>query len=119
MEKILKELKSIALANPMDFLEWSDGKLELKAPEKIPRKSRGAVARIERNTTGIKIVFHDKLKAAELLLRYERDQLPCEENNLLEAILESTKDPIGGWFTIEELEGYTKDDNGILIAEGN
>lgn len=119
MKKILAELKRIVLAKPLDFLLWRDGKLELKELKDIPRRSRGAVARIERNTTGIKVVFHDKLKAAELLLRYDRQQLPAEDNNLLEAILESTNQPFEGQFTIEELEDYIENDNGLFIAEGN
>lgn len=119
MKKILAELKSIVLAKPLDFLLWRDGKLELKELKDIPRRSRGAVARIERNTTGIKVVFHDKLKAAELLLRYDRQQLPAEENNLLEAILESTSQTMDDRFTLEEMEEYLKDENGVFIAEGD
>lgn len=119
MKKIVAELRDIVLARPLDCLLWRDGKLELKELDNIPRRSRGAIARIERNTTGIKVVFHDKLKAAELLLRYNREQIPAEENNLLQVILESTKQPVGNWFTNEELEDYTKDDNGVFIAEGD
>ena len=119
MKKILAELRSIVLAKPLDFLLWRDGKLELKELNDIPRRSRGAVARIERNTTGIKVVFHDKLKAAELLMRYDRQQLPAEENNLLEAILESTNQPLEGQFTIEELEDYLENDNALFITEGD
>lgn len=119
MKKILKELRGIVLARPLDFLLWRDGKLELKELHDIPRRSRGAIARIERNTTGIKVVFHDKLKAAELLFKYEQMMTPAEENNLLDAILECTNQPLMGQFTIDELEKYEENDNGILIAEGN
>ena len=119
MKKIFAELRSIVLARPLDFLLWRDGKLELKELKDIPRRSRGAVVRIERNTTGIKVVFHDKLKAAELLLRYDKSHPAAEENNLLQAILDSTKQPVNGWFTDEELEEYANDDNGIFITEGN
>lgn len=119
MKKILAELKDIVLARPLDVLQWNDGKLELKNIEAIPRRGRVAVARIERNTTGVKVVFHDKLKAAELLLRYDRCQLTAEDNNLLEAILESTGKPSADLFTIEELEEKEENENGIFIAEGS
>ncbi len=119
MKKIINELRSIVLARPLDFLLWRDGKLELKELRDIPKKSRGAIARIERNTTGIKVVFHDKLKAAELLLRFNQSAMPAEENNLLEKILESTNQPCDDWFTNEELEEYANNDNGLFIAEGD
>ena len=119
MEKFISELKNIALARPLDFLNWNDGKLELKELNEIPRRSRGAIAKIERNATGVKVVFYDKLKAIELLLRLDQLQAPAEENNLLQAIVDSTRDRLPGLFTMEELEEYAKDDNGIFIAEGN
>ena len=116
MKKVLAELRGIALARPLDFLLWRDGKLELKELKDIPKRSRGAVARIERNTTGIRVVFHDKLKAAELLLRYDQEQTPAEKNNLLQAMMESTNSQVD-LSDIDELE----DDNdyGLLIAEGS
>lgn len=114
MKKVLAELRGIVLARPLDFLLWRDGKLELKELKDIPKRSRGAVARIERNTTGIRVVFHDKLKAAELLLRYDQEQTPAEKNNLLQAILESTNTQVD-LSDIDELED--DNDNGILIAE--
>lgn len=116
MKKVLAELRGIVLARPLDFLLWRDGKLELKELKDIPKRSRGAVARIERNTTGIRVVFHDKLKAAELLLRYDQEQTPAEKNNLLQAILESTNTQVD-LSDIDELED--DNDNGILIAEGS
>ena len=116
MKKILAELRGIVLSRPLDFLLWRDGKLELKELKDIPKRSRGAVARIERNTTGIKVVFHDKLKAAELLLRYDRGQTLAEKNNLLQAILESSNADVDLSDIYEMEDDY---DNGILIAEGN
>ena len=116
MKKVLAELRGIVLARPLDFLLWRDGKLELKELKDIPKRSRGAVARIERNTTGIRVVFHDKLKAAELLLRYDQEQTPAEKNNLLQAILESTNTQVD-LSDIDELED--DNDNGLLIAEGS
>lgn len=119
MKKVLQELRNIALVRPLDFVTWTDGKLELKNLEDIPKKRSGAVARIERNTSGIRIVFHDKLKACELLLRFSDNGLPAEENNLLEAILESTRAPFGSTAEIDELEGVAEDDNGIFVATGD
>lgn len=116
MKKILAELRKIVLANPLDLLVWNDGKLELKSLNQIPAKSRGAVARIERNTTGVKVVFHDKLKAAELLLRYDQQQTAVEENNLLVAILNSTTGTVD---TTDIDEMRVDDENGIFIAEGS
>jgi hypothetical protein len=112
MEKILAELKAILFARPTDFLNWQDGKLELKDLADIPKKSRGAIAKIERSTTGVKVVFHDKLKAAELLLRFSQLQSPAEKNNLLEAIIDSINIEKNG----EESVNY---DNGISLTEGS
>lgn len=116
MKKILAELKAVALARPLDCLDWNDGKLELKELEKIPARSRAGIASIERNTTGVKVKFHDKLKACELLLRYGEGGSTNEQNNLLEAILSATRggvDPTG----IEEMESDFE--NGISIAAGS
>ncbi len=115
MKKLIDELWGIVLAKPLDFVVWRDGKLELKELENIPKKSRGAIARIERSTTGIKVVFHDKIKAAELLLEYDK-RIPAEKNNLLEAIVESTN----GFVDTSDIEELEEDyDNGISIAEGS
>ena len=112
MKKILAELKAIALARPLDCLLWDGSTLELKPLADIPKKSLAGIARIERNSSGVKVVFHDKLKAIELLLKFERPELSAEENNLLEALLESTKEPFD--FTeLQELGGIYE--NGISL----
>lgn len=116
MKKIINELKAIALARPLDCLEWQDGKLELKTLDKIPARSRVGIARIERNTTGIKVVFHDKLKAAELLLRTLGVPSESTDNNLLEKILEACSGPVD-FSDIEELEDLY--DNGVFIEQGD
>ncbi len=115
MEKILKELRSIVLSRPLECLNWREGHLELKKLEDIPARAKAGIARIERNTTGIKVVFHDKLRAAELLLRYDPGKPKGEETNLLEAILEAT----AGEIDTDDLEEVCADDNGVFIAEGS
>lgn len=116
MKRIIRELKAIALSRPLDCLDWQDGKLELKPLDKIPARSRVGIARIERNTTGIKVVFHDKLKAAELLLRTLGVPSESTDNNLLEKILEACSGPVD-FSDIEELEDLY--DNGVFIEQGD
>lgn len=112
MKKILAELKAIALARPLDCLLWDGNTLELKALAEIPKKSLAGIARIERNSSGVKVIFHDKLKAIELLLKYESPSILAEENNLLEAIVNATKDDLN-ITDIQELGGFYE--NGISL----
>ncbi len=112
MKKILAELKAIALARPLDCLLWDGNTLELKPLVKIPKKSLAGIARIERNASGVKVIFHDKLKAIELLLKYENPSATAEENNLLEAILEATKGDLD-LTEIQEMGGLYE--NGISL----
>lgn len=95
-EQVLSELAAIGLTRATDVLQIENGKVELK-PQM--RKAHGAaIASVEKTTGGFKIKFYDKLKALELLGTYlgmfstgRREEV---QNNLLEAILSSTKEAI-------------------------
>lgn len=115
-EKALAELQAVALARPADCLRWEDGKLELK--DKLPSKSAAAIASVERSSAGVKLRFHDKLKALELLLRYGAAGPGSEANNLLEALLEATKEPINTEDIPEMIGEEEQDENGIFITAG-
>ena len=115
MEEVMEELRAVAFARPADCLRWEDGKLELK--KRLPRKSAAGVACIERSSAGVKVKFHDKLKALQLLLEYGGTGGGGADNNLLAALLEATRRP----FAPGEIDdiGELNDDNGIFIAEGD
>jgi hypothetical protein len=74
-------------------------RLGVKPTEALSDREAAAIASIERSSTGLKVKFYDKMKALELLGRQlgmfdgSGSQLP-QENNLLQAILEKTKEEI-------------------------
>ena len=90
-KQAIEELAKIALANPTDCVECSDGKLEIKAD--LSADSAAAIAAIERGPGGIKLRFHDKLKALEMLLESCGPETSNEGSNLLQAILDATSKP--------------------------
>ena len=114
-EDVLKELAAVAMARPADCLRWEDGKLELK--EEIPKESAAAISSIERSAAGVKLRFHDKLKALELLLQHSETAEAKAKNNLLEAILNAVRQPMDT-DDIPEVEEGEDDENGIFITEG-
>ena len=95
-EDIMRELAAIALARATDCLRVRDGKVELK---KLTKQKAAAVAAIEKTAGGWKVKFYDKLKALELLgsqlgMFGGSQQQTVPENNLLEAILNSTQQEV-------------------------
>lgn len=110
MSDVMSELEAIALARPTDLLKWEDGKLELA--DDLTGSSAAAIASIERSNAGVKVRFHDKLKAIEMLLLHGAAG-GDRRNNLLEAILRAT----AGELTAEKKGG--EDENGIFITEGS
>lgn len=97
-KRIIDELAAIALTRATDVVRVTDEGLSLKRT----KKSGGcyaAIAAVESTSSGLKVKLYDKLKALELLGEYyglfgKADGKKGSDNNLLEAILSSTKEAI-------------------------
>lgn len=106
-EDLLQELAAVAMARPINCLSYDDGKLELRPLDQLSGNEVAGIASIERSTTGVKVKFHDKLRALEMLLKYDNTN-GCSETNLLKMILEATSGPI-------DTEGVNEIEDGIFI----
>ena len=96
-KEIVAELAAIGLTRATDVLNIVDGQVMIKSPEQMGTACAAAIAGVEKTASGWKIKFYDKLKALELLGTYlgmfgTGSKKEPEENNLLEAILTSTKE---------------------------
>ena len=96
-EKVMKELAAIGFARVPDYIDIEGGDIELR--EGLKPLERAAIASIEKNSTGLKVKFYDKLKALELLGKCGGlfdDPIKPEKKttNLLQAILASTKEDL-------------------------
>ena len=96
-EAVIQELAAIGLSRVTEVLTMDNDKLCLQAALDTDPQKGAAIAGVERTAGGWKIKFYDKLKALELLGEYfglfggAGKPVP-EGNNLLEAILNSTKE---------------------------
>ncbi len=97
-QDVLKELLSIGLSRASDCLQMVDGKVELN-PEVLQGQMGAAIVSMECTDKGWKLKFCDKLKALQMLgehlgLFRERSAAQEEGCNLLEAILDTTKEDL-------------------------
>ncbi len=97
-EGIIRELAAIGFARVPDYLELTDGDVRLR--EGLKPLERAAVASVEKTTGGVKVKFYDKMKALELLGKHfglfegKETMEATKENNLLEAILQATRQEV-------------------------
>ena len=97
-KRIIDELAAIALTRATDVVRVTDEGLSLKRTKK-GGGCYAASAAVESTSSGLKVKLYDKLKALELLGEYyglfgKADGKKGSDNNLLEAILSSTKEAI-------------------------
>ena len=94
-EQVLQELAAIAFARVPDYMD-SEGNLK----KDLKPRQRAAIASVEKSSTGVKVKFYDKMKALELLGKhfglFDGKEGPdeAEDNNLLEAILQATRQEV-------------------------
>ena len=94
-QRVLQELAAIAFARVPDYVD-SEGNLK----KELKPLQRAAIASVEKSSTGVKVKFYDKMKALELLGKHfglfegKESQETKEENNLLEAILQATRQEV-------------------------
>ena len=94
-EGVLQELAAIAFARVPDYMD-SDGNLKAD----LKPAQRAAIASVEKSSTGVKVKFYDKMKALELLGKHfglfdgKENPDDKEDNNLLEAILQATRQEV-------------------------
>ena len=96
-KQVLQELAAIAFARVPDYMELTDGDVRLK--DGLKPLQRAAIASVEKTSSGIKVKFYDKMKALELLGKHfglfeGKESLEEENNNLLEAILQATRQEV-------------------------
>ena len=98
-KKVVEELAAIGFARATNFLCVSDGELTIRSTDTLSKADQAAIASVERSTTGIKLKFYDKMKALELLGKHYglfegKESGEDKENNLLEAILQATRQEV-------------------------
>lgn len=99
-EQVIEELAAIGFARATDCLYVEGNTLMIKSAQELTPEAGAAIASIERNASGLKVKFYDKLKALELLGKHigmfdgTEGRGEQEKNNLLEAILAATREEV-------------------------
>jgi len=96
---VLKQLRAIAMADVTRVVQVDNGQFTVADTNALPEDIKLAVAGVEKGTGGIKVKFYDKLKALELLgkalgLFEQKPAVKTGGNDLLQAVLESTREVI-------------------------
>jgi len=76
-DRILNELARIAFADLKKVMDWNDGRIEIKNSDEIADDDSAAIAEISETITGQgtitrKLRHHDKVRALELLGKYQK-----------------------------------------------
>lgn len=119
-DAVLTELAAIGMTRATDVLSVENGQVTLKPSAQMDDTHAAAIASVEKTSGGFKIKFYDKLKALELLGSYfgmfgGSGRKEDEENNLLEAILSSTREALD-ISDIQELQ-QTADSGDDLVEQ--
>ena len=121
-QKVLEEIRAIAMARATDFLSVKDGALEIRSTGELPPEAAAAIASVEKTSTGLKVKFYDKLKALELLGKamglFDGSAQPSEDTGLLQAIISSTKEELKTC-EIWELQQTPADGHDLVESTGS
>lgn len=95
--QVLEELVAIGFARVTDYFFVRDGQILLKEP--VAEQAGAVIASMENGTKGIKVKCYDKLKALELLGKHlglfdKKEASKPAQNNLLQAILEASREEV-------------------------
>lgn len=117
-ERVMEELAVIGFAKATDYLQVQGEKLVVLDTCQLPEKQAAAIASIERTSSGLRVKLYDKLKALELMGKHFQlfdggSQTDGAERNLLEAIVQATKEVIST-SDIQELQQAAASGNDMV-----
>ena len=121
-EQVITELAAIGLTRATDVLQIDGDAISVKDPAQMGKDHAAAIASVEKTSGGWKVKFYDKLKALELLgtilgMFGSAGKREEEENNLLEAILASTREAVDT-NDIQELQQKADPGNDLVEPTG-
>lgn len=71
VERIAQELARIGLADITDAVSFSGKRVKLKASSELDRDTTAAISEVQQTKDGVKIKFHSKTNALDLLAKYK------------------------------------------------